>query len=144
MIEVPSANNQIVCVGRFELFSGAELFDHFVQPELLKYWWPEQAVTDPQVGGKYNFTWPDMNWELHGEYTAFEPAKHLGFTWNWSHEPQFQPLQVDIYFSDIVEGCRLGLFHGPFIEQDAAQRQGVVEGWIHFGMRLAGLRRVEE
>ena len=143
MIEVPSGSEQIVVVGDFKLFSPAELFDYFVQPDLLKYWWPEQASTDPRVGGKYRLTWPDMNWILEGEYTAFEPGKHLGFTWSWNHEPDILPKQVDIYFSELADSTRIGIFHGPF-EGDSSDRQGVVEGWIHFGMRLAGLRRTEE
>jgi uncharacterized protein YndB with AHSA1/START domain len=144
VIEVPSGPEQIVVVGDFKFFTPQELFDHWVQPDLLKYWWPEQATTEPGVGGNFQFWWPDMNWELTGRYTAFDPGKHLGFTWSWTHEPSIEPRQVDIYFSEMQDGTRMGIFHGPFSTDDAQDRQGIVEGWIHFGMRLAGLRRIEE
>jgi hypothetical protein len=39
-------------------------------------------------------------------------------------------------------GARMAVHQGPFGEEASEQedRQGIVEGWIHFGMRLAGLR----
>ncbi len=143
MIEVPSGSEQIVIVGDFQLFSAQELFEYWVQPDLLKYWWTERAETDPRVGGRYKLSWPEMDWVLEGEYTTVEPGKHLGFTWSWNHEPEVGPKQVDVYFSELAEATRVGIYHSPF-EGNSADRQGVVEGWIHFGMRLAGLRRMEE
>ncbi|CAN5516107.1 hypothetical protein BH11ARM1_BH11ARM1_06350 [soil metagenome] len=141
MIEVPSAPEQIVMVGEFPLYSPAELFASFVTPEILQKWWPQLATVDPVVGGSYSFEWPDMNWKLSGKYTALESGEHLGFTWSWNHEPTDYPIYVDIYFEETDGGTRMSIFHHPFLAERPDDRQGVVEGWIHFGMKLAGLKR---
>lgn len=154
-----SAGCMIVCVtdispdnatiklrGEFGGFTPADLFDHWVQPELLTKWWPREAKVDPRVGGEYVFAWPDQNWRLSGVYTAFEPGKHLGFTWKWDHDVDQQtPLQVDLVFEEVDDGTVLTVDHGRWGDTPAEQdeRKGVIEGWIHFGMRLAGLHQGE-
>jgi uncharacterized protein YndB with AHSA1/START domain len=144
MIEVPSLPEQVVVVGEFPFYKPEELFAYWVTPELLKEWWPPEAEVDPRLGGKYRFSWPSMNWHLSGEYTTFEQGKELGFTWSWNHDPSsFEPLQVTVFFMETADGTRMSIFHGPFAGSDAEARQGILEGWIHFGMRLAGLRRTE-
>ncbi len=145
MIEVPSPSDRIVVVGDFKDFTPEELYDHWTRSDLLEYWWPAKAEADPKIGGHYAFSWPDMGWYLQGNYTAAEPGKHLGFTWTWNHEPgTYEPLQVDLYFAPIEEGTRLAIYHGPFTAENTGSRQGIIEGWLHFGMRLAGLRRRTE
>jgi uncharacterized protein YecA (UPF0149 family) len=62
----------------------------------------------------------------------------------WDHDRnKFEPLQVDLTFEEIEGGTRLTVDHAPWDDSQEAQdeRQGIVEGWIHFGMRLAGLRQ---
>lgn len=141
MIEVPSSPDRVVVVGEFEGFAPEELFDYFVEPTKLVQWWPQVVTNDPREGGAYRFEWPQPGYYLHGTYTAFARGEHLGFTWTWNHDPgTYEPLQVDLYFQAIDGGTRLGIHHGPFAGEDTAARQGVIEGWIHFGMRLAGLR----
>jgi uncharacterized protein YndB with AHSA1/START domain len=120
-----------------------DLFDHWVRPELLVRWWPREAKVDPRVGGPYQFSWPEQNWHLRGTYTSFEPGRRLAFTWAWDHDVgKFSDLQVDLVFQEIEGGTRLTITHGPWGPESESQveRQGVIEGWIHFGMRLSGLR----
>jgi uncharacterized protein YndB with AHSA1/START domain len=140
MIQVPSNSSQVVVLGDFQGFTPDELFNHWVDPVLLVLWWPQVASVDPREGGAYRFEWPERGYDLSGTFTSFEPARHLGMTWSWSHEPAGQPLQVDVYFEPLQEGTRLGIYHGSFGPEEAEARQGVAEGWIHFGMLLAGLR----
>jgi uncharacterized protein YndB with AHSA1/START domain len=140
MIHVPSAKDRVVVLGDFANFTPEELFNHFVDPVLLVQWWPQVASVDPRERGQFKFEWPGPGYSLHGEYTAFVPGAHLGFTWTFSHEPAAQPQQVDVFFSPLVEGTRIGIHHGSFGPDEGAARQGVAEGWIHFGMRLSGLR----
>ncbi|HEY0868299.1 MAG TPA: SRPBCC domain-containing protein, partial [Fimbriimonas sp.] len=123
-------------------FDPAELFEHWVDPVLLVQWWPRVASSDRSLGGAYRFEWPQPGHHLYGNYTAYEPGRRLGFTWTWSHEPAtVQPLQVDVFFEPLLEdGTRIGIYHGTFMENEFDARQGVAEGWIHFGMLLAGLR----
>ncbi len=148
MIEVPSSRDRIVLVGEFHGFAPDELFDHFITPDLLVSWWPKEATVEPYVEGSYAFSWPEQNWHLRGKYNAFDRGQHLGFTWAWDHGPEGEvPLQVDLYFAPLDEGhgTKMSIFHGPFLdtEQGKGDRQGIVEGWIHFGMKMAGLRAGE-
>jgi uncharacterized protein YndB with AHSA1/START domain len=145
--DVSPSKDQIRVVGDFAAFSPSELFDFFVKPDLVVQWWPREAIVDPRLGGTYEFSWPQQEWHLHGEYTSFEPGKELGFTWSWDHDrTKYEPQQVDITFSPMEDGgSQMTIVHGPWMDTESEQtdRQGVVEGWIHFGMRLAGLREGE-
>lgn len=138
-----SPNSSIIRVeGDFSGFTPQELFDYFVQPELLVKWWPREARLEPRVGGAYDFRWPEQKWQLTGKYTVFEPGQRLGFTWKWTHEPDTKEVLAE--FSPSPEGgAHLVITHSSWTQEQEAQedRQGVVEGWIHFGMRLAGQRR---
>jgi len=143
MKEIPSAPEILVVYGDFHGFTPEELFDHWVTPDLLTQWWPSAAEIDPREGGTYAFSWPEQEWHLRGTFGAFERGKHLRFSWTWDHEPSVeQPLWVDLYFMPIDNGTRLSIVHGRYTtsEGDQGARQGNLEGWIHFGMRLAGLR----
>jgi uncharacterized protein YndB with AHSA1/START domain len=143
MKQIPSASDQLVVYGDFHGFTPDELFDHWIDPELVTQWWPRQVVIDPREGGAYRFTWPDQGWFLQGTYGAFVRGKHLRFSWTWNFEPGvYEPLWVDIYFMEIDHGTRMSIFHGPYSdsESDQGARQGNLEGWIHFCSRLAGLR----
>jgi uncharacterized protein YndB with AHSA1/START domain len=143
MHQVPSGFELAVIVGDFDAPTTDEIFEEFTVPEKLIAWWPKQAELEPKVGGSYVFSWPEQGWFLRGEYLAFAPGRHLAFTWSWDHEPaRPEPQRVDIWFDRVHEsGTRIGIFHGPFSDtpEDAAARQGVVEGWIHFCMNLGGL-----
>lgn len=144
MKQIPSAPELAVVTGDFDQYSPAEVFDLFTDPDRLVEWWPAEASVDLRLGGAFRFSWPQNDWHLRGEYTAVDPGRHLGFTWSWDHEPSHFPAkQVDIWFEPVHQGgTRVAIYHGPFdfSESDQQARQGIVEGWIHFGMRLAGLR----
>jgi uncharacterized protein YndB with AHSA1/START domain len=143
MKQIPSSTDILVVYGDFHGFTPEELFDYWVEPELITQWWPKVAEVDPGIGGNYRFTWPEQQWFLHGVYAEFERGKRLKFGWTWNHEPGiYEPLWVDIHFMEIDHGTRMSIFHGPYTdsESDQGARQGNLEGWIHFGSRLAGLR----
>jgi uncharacterized protein YndB with AHSA1/START domain len=140
---LPSGKDTLVLAGEFEAFTPQELFDHWVVPELVVQWWPQEATVEPRVGGAYRLEWPEKNWVLSGFYTAFDPGRKLGFTWSWNHDVGGgAPLQVDVAFEPAEKGSRMTITHGPWGLDEASQteREGVKEGWIHFAMRLAMLR----
>lgn len=143
MHQIPSDPSLAVVAGDFDAFTPESLFDHFTKPELIVKWWPESAEFDLKPGGKYLLQWPNQDWNLRGEYLEVDRGKHLAFTWAWDHEPpRDAPQRVDVWFDHIHEiGTRIGIFHGPFqlTDEDQAARQGVIEGWIHFCMRLGGV-----
>jgi uncharacterized protein YndB with AHSA1/START domain len=142
MKDISPNDHTVVVAGQFESFTPEELFAHFTDPELVVKWWPREAQIDPKVGGRYKFSWPEKNWVLEGTYTAFDPGRNLGFTWAWNFDVDTKPLQVDIRFEPAEKGAKMTVTHGPWEDAEASQieRQGIREGWIHFGMRLAGLR----
>jgi uncharacterized protein YndB with AHSA1/START domain len=144
--DVSPSTDTIRVEGEFAAFSPAELFDYFVKPDLVVQWWPREATVDPREGGEYKFSWPEQGWHLQGRYTRFEPGARLGFTWSWDHDQtKYEPQQVELAFEQIEGGTKLTIDHGPWTQDGSEQtdRQGVIEGWIHFGMRLAGLRTGE-
>ncbi len=143
MTDISPNPSTIKVQGDFGGFTPAELFDYWVDSSLLVRWWPAEATVEPRVGGSYALSWPQQGWHLRGSYTAFEAGRHLGFTWAWDHDaPGTNPTQVDLTFEETDEGTRLTIDHGPWPNTEEAQteRSAVIEGWIHFGMRLAGLR----
>ncbi|CAN5642279.1 hypothetical protein BH11ARM2_BH11ARM2_25430 [soil metagenome] len=145
MREIPSEPDRLIVAGEFPGFSAEELFECWTNPEKLVLWWPQMAQVEPGVGGEYRFSWQDT--ALYGRYTAFERGRHLGFTWAWTSNPNdCQPLQVDVWFRDIDDGARMAVHHGPYCdaEEDHTARAGHLEGWIHFGMRLEGLKMVDQ
>ncbi len=139
---VTSSPERIVIEGHLSGFDPAELFTYWTDPELVVQWWPKVASIDPRLGGAYSFSWPEMDWHLRGTYTVFDAAGRLGFTWKWDHgKQQIEPLQVLVRMDGHPDGgSRMTVEHWPFSPEDADDRQGIVEGWLHFGMRLAGLK----
>ncbi len=144
MHQLSSTNQELILEGDFEGFTRQELFDYWVTPSLLTQWWPEEAEVMPGKGGSYKFSWPAMGWVLQGKYKEFVSGERLGFTWKWNHEPVDRPaLYVELRFSDRPNGgCILHIGQGLYDESPESQsdRQGHIEGWIHFCMRLAGLK----
>lgn len=137
-----STPEKLIVEGRFSGFTPSELFDYWVKPELMAEWWAPIAAIEPVVGGQYLLSWPDMGWHMRGVFTEVMPGESLGFTWKWDHGKQdLDPLNVHVTFKqDENGGTDLTIEHGPFGPEDHDDRQGILEGWIHFGMRLAGLR----
>jgi len=116
------------------------LFDFFTRPELITKWWPKEAEIEAWVGGKYVLSWPAQGWTLRGEVTCFEPATRFGFTWVWDHGAKgFEPLRVLLGFGATDSGSVLLIEHGPFGAEDAEAREGIIEGWLHFGAQLRAI-----
>ena len=144
MIDESPSHDRLVLRGAFEGYDPSELFAMWVVPDFLKRWWPEVAEVRSGLGGHYKFSWPGHNWVLQGDYTAWEPGSRLGFTWKWNFDPEDMPeMQVEVLFRPREEGgTELVIMHAPYSDsaEDQTARNGHREGWMHFCMRLAGLR----
>src|SRR5918992_2052791 len=119
-----------------------DAFLAFTEPSSLVRWWPQEAETDRRVGGTYHMSWRAMGWHLRGRYTTMEPARALGFTWRWDHEPGLPERDVVVSFEPVPDGgTRITVTHGRYGAGDAeaADRQGHIDGWLHFLARLASL-----
>lgn len=131
---LPTNHTQLLLTAEFPQLTPNDLFDYFTQPNLLTKWWPQQAETDPQPGGRYRLSWPDMNWELFGEYFTFESGRTLVFSWQWAHDLQMPQRQVKIEFAPHEDGSKITLTHGSYDNsaRDQEDRQSHWDGWRHF------------
>lgn len=136
MTEVPSSPDVAVLVGDFCDHTPETLFAWLTEPDKLTRWWPERAEVDLRVGGAYALIWPKPEWNIRGTYTAVDAPRHVGFTWRGDPD-EGESSQVDLWIDPIESGARLAVWHRGFA--DAAERRQLCEGWIHFGMRLAGM-----
>jgi uncharacterized protein YndB with AHSA1/START domain len=137
-----SGPDQLVITSFFRGASGHELFQHWIVPELIARWWPQQAEIDAREGGEYHLSWPSMNWDLRGTFTAYEPGNRLAFSWRWDHEPETPTRQVDVKLEPVGDiGTQLTLTHGTYTDsaKDQEERQGHLEGWTYFLARLHGV-----
>lgn len=57
------------------------IFAYLSTKEKLEQWLPEQAVFEPQLGGKYHFRLKDSDDVLSGLVTEFIRGNTLGLTW---------------------------------------------------------------
>ena len=114
------------------------LFSYFVEPKRLANWWAPHAQIEPWQGGTYCLSWPQMGWQLIGEYTTFIMGKELAFTWQWTHEPTLPSRTVNLQFVSQEQGCLLTIIHGTYTENqiDQNDRQNHYDGWNHFLTQL--------
>jgi len=137
---LPRPGERLIFEAEYSGVTPAELFRHWIEPELLVRWWPHQADVEPREGGEYHFRWPGCL-HLRGRYTAFAPGRHLRFSWRWEHEPHLPVRFVDVTFQPIPRGTRQTLIHSDYGREDSAERQEHLEGWISFLGRLAEVAR---
>ena len=140
--QVPTGPAQGVVTAAFPGVAPADLFACWTTPERLCAWWPAEAAIDARPGGAYHLAWPQMDWHLRGQYTTFEPGARLAFTWAWDHEPATPTRTVTLHFTpDGAGGTHLTVTHGAYGDSAAEQtdRQGHIDGWLHFLPRLQGL-----
>lgn len=135
--QMPSANDTLVISALFPTCSAGKLFEYWIEPYLLRQWWPPVAEVQPRVGGNYHFSWPQMEWHLRGYYPTFDPGKKLAFTWQWEHHP-FQE-DVVVTFEPLDEqGTTMTIVHGPYdnSKQSQEDRQSHLDGWLYFVTKL--------
>jgi uncharacterized protein YndB with AHSA1/START domain len=59
----------------------ASVFDYLVDSNKLETWFPDQAVSEAQLGGRYHFRWNDSDGVWSGRYTNFIRGNTLAYTW---------------------------------------------------------------
>ena len=117
------------------------LFDALVDAESLTKWWAQEATTEPQPGGTYHLSWPAIGRDLRGVYVGYEPPTRLAMTWRWDQEPDLPERRVVFTVRERAGGSRLRVEHGTYGEgpAEAEDRQGHIDGWLHFLDRLRAL-----
>lgn len=132
--QLTSTEDRVLITADFPNRTPQALFDLFTKAELLVQWWPQQAEVDLRVGGGYHLAWPEMDWHLRGTYTVVEAPDLLGFSWHWDHTPELPVRDVTLFITPEGSGSRLLVMHGFYdnTEPDQADRQGHLDGWLHF------------
>ena len=116
----------------------ASALRYLTDAELLTEWWPDEAETDPRVGGTYRLHWSRPGVTLRGEYRTVDQQARLAFTWVWDHED----LPARLVVIDLTEasdgGTDLLIDHEA---ETAQEREDYEAGWSHFLGRLSLLVR---
>lgn len=129
------------CILRLErLIAGApeEVFDAWVDPEILVNWWGPEGVTIPEytldvrVGGAWSTTMmsPDGDRNIcSGVYKAIDRPSRLVFTWAWTQDDgsRGHETEVEITFEAEGDATRIKLLQQAFATaEQAAMHEG---GW---------------
>ena len=139
--QIDNIIDRVIFEADFPNLTPSQLFEAFTKADQLTQWWPQAAEVEAKLGGTYHLSWPSMGWHLRGNYTAFEPAKTLGFTWQWDHQPELPQRQVMINIARLASGSSLRIEHGYYGQSDEEleDRQSHIDGWHHFLERLQRL-----
>lgn len=82
----------------------ADTLRWFVEPNLLARWWGEEHIIEPAPGGRYEVSWPGMNWTMRGQVLMCNHTQ-LVYSWTWDHEPDL-PARTVIVRCDAMTGER--------------------------------------
>ncbi|MEV0647019.1 SRPBCC domain-containing protein [Phytomonospora sp. NPDC050363] len=117
--------------------SEAALIAAFVTPEAVARWWSAE-LTVGMVGEPYVAAFARLGQTMRGELLAHEPARRVGFTWAWEHEPMVPEYRVAV--EAVAEGgrTRLTLTHGLYADDEAGRADAGSHraGWEFFLPRL--------
>ncbi|MDC1143005.1 SRPBCC domain-containing protein [Planctomycetota bacterium] len=144
----PEDKTKLELTADFAGFELDEMWELWATGEGLAKWWPQEAVVEGNVGGKYAPTWKDKEgeilWQLQGVIEVWEPNKKLGFTWKWNTDPKETPtLHVLIEFKKVEGGVNLTITHSKFDPEndDQLNRTSLNQGWESFCSKLATLKK---
>ena len=131
VFDVDTDRDGVVVISGVLPCSAETAYEAFTRPEVLTRWWPTEAAADPSPGGSYEFAWPEPDWRLTGTYQEVDPGRRLSFTWSWDHDDI--DTTVTIEFLPAADGTEIRIAHAYVF---ADEREGYVEGWLHFLGRL--------
>ncbi len=128
-------------------FSPDEVFQHFVDPELLVRWFypegckPERAILEPRIGGLFAVdmkTVDDLALSVRGEVLELSFNSRLRFTWKWTSGPLVSVPEsvVDLEFKATKSGTTLLIKQGFFSSEELMQEHA--RGWEMALKRLEG------
>ncbi len=123
--------------------SPQEVFDAWLDPELVKLWFCGQGTTvsecriDPRVGGEYRIVMSDAerDWPHVGVYHVVEPPSRLVFTWHTPSTSQEETL-VTVTLTPDEDHTLLRLVHQQL---PRATFEGHRKGWLELFGQLDAL-----
>jgi uncharacterized protein YndB with AHSA1/START domain len=115
----------------------ANVFDHLVDANKLETWFPDQAVSEAQLGGRYHFRWNDSDGVWSGRYTNFIRGNTLAYTWQAPGDEYETNVQIRLIPQ--AGGTLVELTHSGFITNAALDK--AIKAWVFY---LDNLRSVIE
>ncbi len=113
------------------------VFDYFSSGATLSRWFSDQAIFEPQIGGKYHLRWKNVEGVWSGVVTEFIRGNTLAFTWQPPDEPYETNVRIRLLAQDT--GTLVELTHSGFTS--AASLDKNIEAWRFY---LENLKSVIE
>lgn len=76
------------------------IFSYLSDSAKLGEWFPDQAIMEPQLGGKYHFRWKDEEGVWSGVVTEFIRGNTLAYTW----QPPGETIETNVRFKLFAQG----------------------------------------
>jgi len=113
------------------------LFQYLSDARKLEMWFPDRAIMEPQLGGRYHFRWQDAEGVWSGVVTEYKFGSALGFTWRPPGDREETQVRVKL----LPQGAQtlIELTHGGFVSDVAVSK--AVNRW---GFYLRNLKSVVE
>lgn len=115
----------------------ASIFDYLVDAKKLEVWFPDQAVSEAQLGGRYHFHWNDKPGVWSGRFTYFIRGNSLNYTWQ-APDDEYET-SVQFKLSPQGPGTLVELTHSGFPSNLAMDK--TIKAWVFY---LENLRSVIE
>lgn len=108
------------------------IFGYLSNPRKLELWFPDQAIMEPQLGGRYHFRWTGTEGVWSGVVTDFIRGNTLGFTW----QPPNDPTETSVRIKLSPEGAQttVELTHSLFTSSEALEK--AVKDWTFYLQNL--------
>jgi len=109
-----------------------EIFNYLSDSRKLELWFPDQAIMEPQLGGRYHFRWTGTEGVWSGVVTEFIRGNTLGFTW----QPPDDPSETSVRIKLSPEGAftTVELTHSRFTSSEALEK--AVKDWTFYLQNL--------
>ena len=108
------------------------IFDYLSDPKKLTLWFPDQAIIEPQLGGKYHFRWNGTEDVWSGVVTEFIRGNTLGFTWQAPKEPTETNVRIKLFPQGAETSVELT--HSGFPSSEALDK--AIESWAFYLQNL--------
>jgi len=101
------------------------IFDYLSDPKKLTLWFPDQAIMEPQLGGKYYFRCTGTEGVWSGVVTEFIRGNTLGFTWQPPNEDSVTNVRIKLFPQGAETTVELS--HSGFPSSEALEK--AVTNW---------------
>jgi uncharacterized protein YndB with AHSA1/START domain len=113
------------------------IFNYLSDSKKLILWFPDQAIIEPQLGGKYHFRWTGTEGVWSGVVTEFIRGNTLGFTWQPPNESAITNVRIKLFPQGAETAVELT--HSGFASSEALDK--AVTTWAFY---LQNLKSVVE